>query len=186
MKTSVQEVADEELAAETIFSQTCSDTLLTRSKNSKYLSVVNQERYAAERAQPPSPAVEPIVVAIAACEQPQLKVRSTIRTFDISLEYEKANFDVVIIVVDFLCIFILMAFVLFLEKKQNEFAMRFSQQSIEMDDFSLEFNNIPKDKFFRGNEHVLRAYLWRKLEEVMLDELQNQQGEYSRRSLQNQ
>ena len=79
-----------------------------------------------------------------------------------------------------------MAYVLFLEKKQNEFAVRFSQQSIEMDDFSLEFNNIPKDKFFRGNEHVLRAYLWRKLEEVMLDELQNQQGEFTRRALQNQ
>ena len=67
VKTSVQDVADEELVADTVFSQTCSDTLLARSKNSKYLSAINQERYAAERAQPPSPAVEPIVVAIASC-----------------------------------------------------------------------------------------------------------------------
>ena len=39
-----------------------------------------------------------------------------------------------------------------------------------MDDFTVEFNNIPKDSFYGGNEQVLRAILWHKLDKVIGDQ----------------
>ena len=46
-----------------------------------------------------------------------------------------------------------------------------------MNDFAVEFHNIPRDIYFNGNPHYLRALLWDKLEMVMEDQLREEKGE---------
>lgn len=41
-----------------------------------------------------------------------------------------------------------------------------------MDDFAVEIHNIPNDKFFKYNEHALRAYLWDWAEIILNDQYQ--------------
>jgi len=82
----------------------------------------------------------------------------------------KADFGIVIVLIDFLIIFTFLYFIYFIEIKQIEFCEEFKDQSIEMDDFTVELTAIPNDKFFSGNLHILRAYLWEYVEEIMEDQ----------------
>jgi hypothetical protein len=41
-----------------------------------------------------------------------------------------------------------------------------------MDDFAVEIHNLPIDKFFKFNEHALRAYIWDWAEIVLNDQYQ--------------
>ena len=58
---------------------------------------------------------------------------------------------------------------LFLEKRQKEYAENFAESTIEMNDFAVEFHNIPKDDYYRGNPLYFKAILWDKLEMIMQD-----------------
>ena len=46
-----------------------------------------------------------------------------------------------------------------------------------MNDFAVEFHNIPRDEYFKGNPHYFRALLWDKLEMIMQDQKRDELGE---------
>ena len=70
-----------------------------------------------------------------------------------------------IVLVDFLVVIILIVYSILLEKRQVEFANNFSDQTIQMKDFALEFFNLPKEK----NTLLLKAMIWDHLMAVMDD-----------------
>ena len=37
----------------------------------------------------------------------------------------------------------------------------FEDETIQMNDFGLRFQNLPADKFFEGNDMVLKAKIWK-------------------------
>jgi len=45
----------------------------------------------------------------------------------------------------------------------------FQDRTIEMNDFTIELQHMPPDRYFRGKEGVLRAKIWEQLEAVMTD-----------------
>jgi hypothetical protein len=53
-----------------------------------------------------------------------------------------------------------MGFVAFLDKRQKEYVERFCDETIEMTDFCIRFQNMPKNKEFEGSEMLLKARLW--------------------------
>jgi hypothetical protein len=38
-----------------------------------------------------------------------------------------------------------------------------------MTDFSLEISNVPSDSYYHGQESILRAIMWERLDEIMKD-----------------
>lgn len=46
----------------------------------------------------------------------------------------------------------------------------FSKQTIEVNDFSLSFKNLPKDSFFDSSDVVLKAMLWKWLTDLIEQE----------------
>ena len=71
-----------------------------------------------------------------------------------------------IVLLDFLIVIILIVYSILLEKRQKEFANNFSEQTIQMKDFALEFFNLPPEK----NSLVLKAMIWDQIMQVMADQ----------------
>lgn len=46
----------------------------------------------------------------------------------------------------------------------------FEDETIEMTDFCMRFGNMPKNKYFEGNDRLLKAQLWNKMTEIMADQ----------------
>lgn len=109
---------------------------------------------------------EPNFIGMASCKQEKFTVTYKEYSFDM----KKQDFGLLVVLYDFLMVIIYLVFVIHLEKSQKEFIDEFKDQTIEMDDFAVEFINIPSDHFFSHDEHVLRAYIWRYCEEVMVDQ----------------
>lgn len=61
-----------------------------------------------------------------------------------------------IVLVDFLIVIILIVYSILLERRQVEFANNFSDQTIQMKDFALEFFHLPEEK----NSLILKAMIW--------------------------
>ena len=87
-------------------------------------------------------------------------------------QFAKEDFGVVIVMMDFIVIVMYLYFVMFIDSSQKEFIKEFKDQSIEMDDFAVEVSPLPKNSFFGGNEHVLRAHLWLWAENLLNDQYQ--------------
>jgi hypothetical protein len=64
---------------------------------------------------------------------------------------------------DALSVVICVRFVFWLKKKQNDFADRFADQTIEMNDFCIRLKNMPSNKWFNGDQQVLKAMLYDKI-----------------------
>jgi len=112
--------------------------------------------------------VEPWMLAMTQCRQEMVTIDVT--QLNKSLQVEKADFGIVVVFIDFLCVFIFIFFTFFLEKRQREYANNFEEQTITMSDFTLELANLPRDGYFNGKEQVLRTMLWDHLEHVMDDQ----------------
>ena len=82
---------------------------------------------------------EPIILAIAGCIQETVQIE--IEGF--SQEVNKNDFGIFVVLFDFLVIFILMAFVGLLEKRQKEYVDKFCDETIEMTDFCMRFEGMP-------------------------------------------
>jgi len=112
--------------------------------------------------------VEPWMLAMSQCKQETVTL--DIKQLNRSVEVEKADFGIVVVFIDFICVFIFIFFTFFLEKRQREYADNFEAQTITMSDFTLELTNLPRDGFFNGKEQVLRTILWDQLEHVIDDQ----------------
>ena len=96
---------------------------------------------------------EPNFIAMSSCKQEKLMI--TVKEY--SFELAKEDFGLLVVLYDFLMVLIYIVFVIHLEKSQKAFIDGFNDQTIEMDDFAVEFINIPSDHFFSHDERVLRA-----------------------------
>ena len=102
---------------------------------------------------------EPTIIAIAGCKQDTVRINLS---DDFEKEVNKNDFGVFVVLWDFLVIIILVWFVNFLNKRQMEYSKKFEDETIEMTDFCMRFGNLPKNKFFKGNQKVLKTILWDK------------------------
>jgi hypothetical protein len=116
----------------------------------------------------PTDKVEPWMLAMSQCRQPTVTI--DVKQLNKSVEVQKKDFGIIVVFIDFLCVFIFIFFTFFLESRQREYAENFEQQTITMNDFTLELTNLPRDGFFNGKEQVLRTVLWDQLEQVMDDQ----------------
>lgn len=82
-------------------------------------------------------------------------------------EVQKNSFGIYVVLIDFLCVFIFIGFVQFLDNSQREYAARFEEETIEMSDFCVRFQNMPKDGEFRANQSVFKAILWDKMTKIL-------------------
>ena len=109
---------------------------------------------------------EPIIIAMAKCNSQKFYIK--IKGW--SFELIKEDFGLAVVLYDFVIVLIFMYFIYFLESNQSEFIDEFKDQTIEMDDFAVALDGIPPDHYYHHDEHVLRAYIWRYAEEVMIDQ----------------
>lgn len=116
----------------------------------------------------PADKVEPWMLAMSQCKQATVTI--DVKQLNKSVEVQKKDFGIIVVFIDFLCVFIFIFFTFFLESRQREYAENFEQQTITMSDFTLELANLPRDGFFNGKEQVLRTVLWDQLEQVMDDQ----------------
>ena len=106
---------------------------------------------------------EPRIIGVAGCKQDIVQIDNGSEELDSSdIELHKNDFGVFIIAWDFVTIIILLWFANFLDKRQKEYTTRFSDETIEMTDFGMRFQNMPKNKYFGGNQTKLRNKLWSK------------------------
>ena len=116
----------------------------------------------------PADTVEPWMLAMSQCQQEMVTL--DVKQLNRSVEVQKKDFGIVVVFIDFICVFIFIFFTFFLESRQREYAENFEQQTITMSDFTLELSNLPRDGFFNGKEQVLRTMLWDQLEQVIDDQ----------------
>lgn len=45
--------------------------------------------------------------------------------------------------------------------------MKFEGDTIQMNDFTIMLENLPADRFFNGDEDVMRMYLWDHCETIL-------------------
>jgi len=108
-------------------------------------------------------APEPWMIFMAQCRQDDIIVQ-------VPWEKEKRiitkqDLGIMIVCVDFLIVIILIVYSILLEKRQVEFASDFSDQTIQMKDFALEFFNLPEE----NNTLKLKAKVWDHVMRVMGD-----------------
>ena len=108
---------------------------------------------------------QPLLLVSANCKLDTVSLKIS----DMNLSMNKSDFGILVILIDFIVVLIYIWFIFFLDRKQNEYSTVFKDQTIEMNDYTIEFRNIPNDSFFQGKEQILRAILWDKLEAVMND-----------------
>ena len=83
-------------------------------------------------------------------------------TFEIDnqiYEFVKNDFGYIIVATDFVSIFLFAWFVSYLEKVQKQYHQVYDNQTIQLNDFTLRFKNIPTDVHFQGNEQVLMGQI---------------------------
>ena len=67
---------------------------------------------------------------------------------------------------------VVIGFIIFinrLETMQEEYAEKFNDETIEMTDFCFQFENLPPNEYFEGNEAIMRYKLWNHLNNVIID-----------------
>ena len=64
---------------------------------------------------------------------------------------------------------LMILFVKLLAKKQREYADDFDKETIEMSDFTVRLSQMPTNKYFDGDENVLKTLLWKQMDEVLYD-----------------
>ena len=99
---------------------------------------------------------QPSIIALAKCQQKEVELKLGTSSYVLL----KEDFGILVILLDFVIVIVFLLYILIIDQKQQEFIDEFKDQTIEMDDFAVEFDAIPNNKFFNNNLHVLRAYLW--------------------------
>jgi hypothetical protein len=66
-----------------------------------------------------------------------------------------------------LVVLILIFFINFLERRQNEYTKVAKDETIEMDDFGVRLGNMPHDKLFGGSFQLFKAQLWTQMCDLM-------------------
>ena len=102
-------------------------------------------------------AFEPWMIFMAQCRQDDIIVQ--VPWEEGKRTITKQDLGIMIVLVDFLIVIILIVYSVLLERRQVEFANNFSDQTIQMKDFALEFFNLPDEK----NTLVLKAIIWDQL-----------------------
>ena len=65
----------------------------------------------------------------------------------------------------------LLVFVTVVEWGQKRYVTKFKDQTIEMDDFTIRIQNLPKNKLYGGNPEFLKAYLTNHFETLIKDQI---------------
>lgn len=106
---------------------------------------------------------EPLLLTIATCEQHSIKYKFGSTEFMIS----KNDLGLIVVLSDMLVVVILIFFVNFLERRQNEYTLMAKDETIEMDDFGVRLSNMPRDKLFGGSFQLFKAQLWSQMTDLM-------------------
>jgi len=111
---------------------------------------------------------EPWFIAIASCKTETVSISVTDggKTWAIA----KSDFGLFVVLIDFLCVTIFIYFIYFLDSSQKAYVAEYEAQTITMSDFTMEFKAIPRDGFFSGREQVLRAILFKQVEDLMAEQ----------------
>lgn len=64
-------------------------------------------------------------------------------------------------------VLILIFFVNFLERKQEEYTLIAKDETIEMDDFGVRLGNMPRDALFDSSFPLFKAQLWDQIVSLM-------------------
>lgn len=96
---------------------------------------------------------------------------------DVSVSYDdqynyqrtvtKDEFTVLVVAIDVLVVILYIIFYNRLEEQQIQFVEKFEGDTIQMTDFTVMLENLPPDKFFNGDEDVMRMYLWQHCETIL-------------------
>ena len=87
-----------------------------------------------------------------------------------TLTVAKSDFSIIIVFFDFATILILLWFANWLDDRQKTYIEKYSDETIEMTDFTIRFNNLPSNQFFEGKEKKLRWALLDKISRILVDE----------------
>jgi hypothetical protein len=70
----------------------------------------------------------------------------------------------VILIIDFLVVFLMICFINVLDRRYTEYADLFDKRNVEMRDFTIEISNLPCDHHYGGKQLQLQALLWNHFE----------------------
>lgn len=110
---------------------------------------------------------EPVIFAVAFCVADEVLSSS-----GQSMGFQKANFIYVIIIIDFVVVFLMICFINFIERRYIEYSELFDKRNVEMKDFTIEVGNIPKDFRYGGKQLQLQALLWIHFERHVKDAME--------------
>ena len=71
------------------------------------------------------------------------------------LDMEKSSFVYFVLIIDFICIFIMICFINWLNRRYKQYTEVFDKRSVEMRDFSIEITNLPYDFEYGGKDLLL-------------------------------
>ena len=110
-----------------------------------------------------------MLTAAAVCKQEYVSMPFNMTE---QVKFKKEDFAFFVIFTDFTVMCILVAFGIWLEKRQNEFIEEFKEEAIQMDDYAVRISNLPPINFYKGDEHVLRALLLWHFHQLFLSEIE--------------
>ena len=114
-----------------------------------------------------------MVIVLAKCEMQEV----TLKLKDWEYTMPKSDFGLGVVLIDILVVLILIFFAYFLDARQRQYTNLFKDETIEMDDFGVRFENMPQDKEFGGSQIALKAYIWDKLLDVIADQIEEETEE---------
>ena len=82
----------------------------------------------------------------------------------------KDSLGMIISFIDFLTILSLMVFIRCLKKSQKIYLEKFKAQTIELDDFTIEMQNLPFDYEYDYDEDALKACIYGHFKQLILNE----------------
>lgn len=147
----------------------CQNVLNERRTHSRYDKFADKDTVEHEVGEDDSEAKfpEPVIIALAPCTQEQV----TIHFMGAGEERKvnKSDFGIFVVLMDFVVVLILIGFVSFLDSRQKEFAEAFADQTIEMSDFCMRFNEMPTNAWFDGSDKILKTKMWNKILAILED-----------------
>jgi len=83
---------------------------------------------------------------------------------------DRAKYGIFVVFMDFIMICIFAYFIWYLDISQQKFAKTFKAETIQMNTFTVRIAELPLNKEYGDNEHVLKAHLWKLVEDGLIEQ----------------